>query len=198
MIELKDLIDNRQLAGFRQAWESARSGDGIPARRDITLRGFSRYIPDMLMLEKVGPREYRYCQAGEGVKDRLEMHDTGTNFFDFLHPDILDISEDWWGGLLSAPCGGFVSYSIEYPAGVLRHAVTMMLPMARDDGSHQMLLGMTHVVGERYFSSGRGKTVIGEHWAEADHFDIGHGVPDGNAAAYSHKPDPDFLRRLSL
>lgn len=202
MAELKDIMENDRLAAFRKAWEDARSGRAIPARRDITLRAFSRFIPDMLMLEQRGARDYAYCQAGEGVKDRMEMHDTGANFFDFLHPAILDMSEDWWGGLLALPCGGYVSYSIEYPGGALRHAVTMMLPMDRDNGSHKMLLGLTHVLGERYFSNGRGKTVIGEHWAEATHFDIGFGVPNGragsNGTGYSHKPDPDFLMRLSL
>ncbi|MFC4348106.1 PAS domain-containing protein [Kordiimonas lipolytica] len=196
MVELKDLIENDRLVAFRQAWEEARTAGNVPVRRDITLRAFSKFIPDMLVLEKNGPRDYRYCQAGEGVKDRLEMHDAGANFFDFLHSDILDISEDWWGGLLAAPCGGLVSYSIEYPAGVLRHAATLLLPVAREDGNNSMLLGLTEVLRERYLSPGKGRTVVGEFWAEACHLDVGYGLPDSGPADYSHKPDADFLDRM--
>lgn len=193
MVETYSLLDDPDFQAFMKAWEKSRSCDGIPLRKDITLQLFAKFIPNMMVLEHAGPREYRYCQAGEGVKDRLGMKGTGLNFFDLLHPEIIPLSEQWWGGLLQQPCGGIVTYSIEYPEGMLRHAASIVLPVRRTTTGPDMLVGVTKILGERFNGQSNGQTVIGEFFAHGVYFDLGFGAPPEDKARFLHAPNPDFL-----
>jgi hypothetical protein len=132
--DLTDRLTSGNTARFREAWEAARGDKDLPTRADISLRLFFRFISDMSAYQRFGPREFRYCQVGEGVKTRLELSRSDTNIFDFIHPDIVEGSQLFWDLVTKAPCGGLQHYSMVYPHGMLRRAVSIVLPVYKRAG----------------------------------------------------------------
>lgn len=60
-------------------WTALRGGAPAPRRFDIEPSRIAPLLPDTFILEKVGPRDYRYRIAGTAICDlfRLELRDEG-------------------------------------------------------------------------------------------------------------------------
>jgi len=136
------------------------------------------FISDMVVYQRFGRHDFQYRQFGEGVKERVSTASIGINIFDFFHSNILEVSEYWWNALLDHPCGGITEYDIQYPNGIQRDLISILLPVLDKKHSATMMVGLNKVLAQTGREAQTGKVVIGQKSATATFFDIGFGVPD--------------------
>lgn len=185
--DYRKLLDDPIYAAFFRAWEAARNGDALPARQDIRLQEFARYAESLLIYERKAPRDLRCRLLGSKLSEKIGEVGRETNWLDMVPAGTMDTAVAWWTDLFETPCGSILQISVTYPNGNCNLAHALFLPMTNAAGSI-MILGLVRNLGiYRYDSEATGLR-YGADCFEAQHVDVGFGLPASGRRDFAAKP----------
>lgn len=194
MDKLDSYLNEAPFAAFREAWNDVRNGQQIPARQDVSLRRFSKFINDMQILTREGTGQYRYRQIGEGVRGGLRGVGKGDDGFSLISDAVKERCARFIDAMFATPCGGLMDYSIEYPGLSLGRIRTIHLPVLSEKTGEYLLIALNKVVARKHTLIPNKRVLLGQHLCQAAVFDIGLGVPAAGSDACSVSyGDPGYL-----
>lgn len=190
------LLDDSFFGRFFLAWQTLRTGEGLPSRKDVRLQDFAPFAADLLMYELISPSHLRCRLMGSRVTDRVQMSGPDINWLDHVAPDMRRAGERWWQALVNTPCAGMMQYSVAHMDGTNRMSRCLLLPITQSEGQ-VMLLALTQASSVYRVDDTRDQLQISEDCFQTCYLDIGFGLPPGQEVVEHHKsPGRTILERL--
>jgi len=193
--DLKGFLDDPVFADFRRAWEGACHGQAVPRRQDISLRGFAKFVSNMQILTREGTGDYRYRQIGETVRGGLKVVGKGDDGFSLIDAAVQPASARFIDAMFLTPCGGLMDYSIDYPGPSVGRVCTIHLPVLADEGDDCLLIAFNKLIARKHTLLPNGALSLGKQLCRGVLFDVGGGLPEGDAAGCDFEMgDTGYLR----
>lgn len=167
-----------RFARFFTVWQSFRlPGQVVPTWKNVKPMQFGNLLPDVMLVKKHGPRDYRYWLLGSAVNIKMGADPVGENFLKYTPLEWHDHIYAWLELVASQPCAAQHEMSLEFEHDDSRSYKGLNLPSEGDTGEIDTFLFYNEswqpLPGEN-----PGKLVSsGKRFFHVEAIDIGAGLP---------------------
>ena len=128
-------------------WNKLRAGRIAPYRSEISPRAISNLLESTFILEHVGDKNVRFRLAGTKLCENFGMELRGMNALALWHGECRTQAQDMIQKVVSEPCIGHISCTVETQAGYLFDAEFLYMPLRSDFGDISRVLGCGYYMG---------------------------------------------------
>lgn len=165
-------------AAWASYWLSLPKQGGIPFKRALDPGAMRRFVANLVMVERHGPREYKWRLMGTAVRNMTGVELTGTEAFEFHTPQQRERALVAYNAQLETPCGVWGITMLQGASGFEAPAEILVLPLRADDGTPRFLANTVDRLPDgRRLDPNAAIDVKLLSWSEHRFLDIGFGLP---------------------
>mgnify|MGYP001546213479 CR=1 FL=1 len=190
----------RDSLAFEAAWRALPRKGAMPDRRDLSLSGFKKMLPDTALLDIIPgtPVRSRVCLVGERIRERVPFPVVGQDYFHYVPAHLRATAERRLQSLVTQPCGLWQVLGIHYQQGVFKSLELTALPFQQKEGAAQIMVLAVYSRGQ-VCDVPADLAVVSLDRATATAFlDTGNGLPDWSEEPARPLPEPVSQRRCVL
>lgn len=117
---------------FFQLWHEWRRGRKLPERRDIDFDAMGDLARNCLLMDVRNRNDIRIIMAGDGVRERIGVDLTGTNYLDLSAPEHRSARARLTLEQILQPCGAMLYYCLQYADGAVLPLEIVGAPICAD------------------------------------------------------------------
>jgi hypothetical protein len=127
---------------FEAAWRLLPKSGTVPDRRDLSLHGFKKFLPDMALLDILPgtPVRSRVCVVGERIRERVPFPVVGADYFHYVPAHMRATAEKRLKTIVDHPCGLWQVLGIHYQRGLFKSLELTALPLWHQDSAPQIMV----------------------------------------------------------
>ena len=172
---MKHSVDEEPFASLWQYWNKVRADRIMPGSRDLDFTQLAAVVPEMSVLDIIGPDEMRYRMSGSDLVAQFGGELTGANLYDiFSEKTRLMLTQSLFH-IVTQPCAGLCETSIGFQSG--RQATVRLLAVpvqTSEDLPGRVVLVQNMDRGRRTFAN-ETVSLIGAEFFTTRFIDLGAG-----------------------
>lgn len=135
---------------FEAAWRALPRKGLVPDHRDLSLRGFKTFLPDMALMDiQPGtPPSSRVCVVGERIRERIPFPVVGHDYFHYVPAYMRATTELRLQTMVTHPCGVWQVLGIHYQRDLFKSLEITAFPLLRKDGPSQLMILVVYSRGQ--------------------------------------------------
>jgi hypothetical protein len=134
------LETNRRFLAY---WLGKPEGGTMPRKSAIDPTEMPQLLPDLVLYERRGPRDFHIRLAGTAVVRRVGVNPTGSNVLDLLHPGSRSTLEQSLNRILDEPCAHVARVRDQYASGREAIVEVLRLPLRSEQGEPRFIISST-------------------------------------------------------
>jgi hypothetical protein len=166
-------------------WRSIASANGMPRRRDLDPTKIRKYLPNIVISERVGKKQVIIRFAGTIVLDMAKRELKGLEILQMVPDDSRAFTNWLYQTTSDTPCAVLIERKL-HTQGLFYPTSSFILPFTGDDALHPHYLMLVEY-GELMRRWGQTEELIVQPISQYQFFDLGFGIPEGRAL----RPLPD-------
>ena len=165
-------------AAWAAYWLSLPKQDGIPFKRALDPGAMRRFVANLVMVERHGPRAYKWRLMGTAVRNMTGIELTGSEAFEFHTPEQRERALVAYDAQLDTPCGVWGITVLQGAGGFELPAEILVLPLRADDGTPRFLANTVERLPDGQRRDAKSAVDVKLlAWSEHRFLDIGAGLP---------------------
>jgi hypothetical protein len=165
-------------AGWAAYWLALPKQDGVPLKRALDPIEMRRFVANLVMVERHGPRQYTWRLMGTAVRNMTGVELTRTEAFEFHTPQQREKALVAYNAQLDTPCGVWGVTMLRGAGGFEIPVEVLVLPLRADDGTPRFLANtVARLPDGRRPNPNPAVDVKLLSWPDHRFLDIGFGLP---------------------
>lgn len=149
----------------------------LPTADKFDLLALTLWLPDLMLLDVLGPENY-YCRfAGTAIVERLGFDMSHKNIFEFQSDATRDQVGRAYNAIVNQPCGVVARYTNHYSTGRSGIVRTIYLPLSAPQGGNSRIVCMTQREEDAEYAAPIEKSISGTDILSLEWLDVGFGTP---------------------
>lgn len=149
----------------------------LPAADTFDLLALTLWLPDLMLIDILGPENY-YCRfAGTAIVERLGFDMSQKNIFEFQSDATRPQVRRAYTSIVDQPCGVVARYTNHYSTGRSGIVRTIYLPLSAPQGGNARIVCMSQREEDAEYAVPIEQSISGTGILSLEWLDIGFGTP---------------------
>ncbi len=174
-----DVSLDERFKKFFDVWSSFRQpGQVLPNWADVKPMTFGSLLPDVVLVKRHGPKDFRFRLMGSEVNERLGSDPVGKHALRLLDERHHEAIYQWFEAVIAQPCGAMHEMSVDFEKGSPKRAKALNLPIRGKDGEVDTFMYL-YSFWRPEPGDDQGRVLsAGRDYFKLQAIDVGAGVPE--------------------